>query len=145
MTQRRNMGDRFHILSKKFTVSSHSTLHSLPPVWSFDVNIAAIQHGHHGHLGCVVVAAGGSPDGEPPVLVPGHRHHHVGTTMTTVTTTWPGTSPSCGWSGPACCGCAAPPPPPPRSAGHRAPRRGACRSRQPGTRTIRAREISTIG
>ena len=73
MTQRRDMGDRFYILCKKFT-------HSLSPVWSFDVNIAVIQHGHHGHLGCVVVAAGGSPDGESPVLVPDH-YHHVSTTM----------------------------------------------------------------
>ena len=41
--------------------------------------------------------------------------------------TWPGTSPSCGWSGPSCCGCASPPPglwwPPLRG--------GACRSHLP--------------
>ena len=65
---------------------------------------------------------------------PSSCRHHYPLCYDSMTTTWLGTSPSCGWSGPACCGCAAPPPPPPRSAGHRAARRGACRSRQPATR-----------
>ena len=44
--------------------------------------------------------------------------------------TWPGTSPSCGWSGPSCCGCASPPP---RLPGPWWPplRGGACRSLRP--------------